>query len=282
MDPAERAALHTRLDQLLDRREEIEAHVIGRFSRNLSSFHEDRAGPLDPRAAYKECVCLARAVAGPIIPWRVGRRQGSYSPVDRSEAETLADLRDWLNLLSPLLKPNGDPPELPVAGPLEASWRLGEWPVDVDAIETELFHLIQGGTSDLFAPARRLPGQSAKPYLLATARMFALVLDRLYAQQPVYARTAAATWRARIAAAFGVGAWGTIEKWEGLCRRHLGDWQVDSMLRAASVNTSPEQYGLDLDEATRACGARFQQVARALKGGDRNRRQPRKPKAPTT
>lgn len=288
VNPAERVALHFRLDALLDRRERIEAHQAGCYARGVEPMPlHGKAADLNARDAYAACLALARDLSGPMLPWLALDPFLEYS----DPARLLLMLRDRLALARSVLEPSGEPPV--VTGPAGSGWDStvvlgGRSYLDLAGIGDELLALAQGDTSNLFAPAQRVAGQPAKRHQVARARLRALELDRLWAwennQRPEGHRVMPSVWRPAIVEAFGASGWGAIEKWEGLCRRTLGGELVSYLLTVASMgmlngagpSTSPTA------EQVIAGGQRLRDLTRASKGEGRRKRQARRTAAPTT
>ncbi len=285
MDPAERAALHARLDELLDRRERIEAHTVGSYARGVYPTPPlGRVADHNPRDAYAACLAFARDVGGPLLPWLAFDPFPEYPP---NVARLLA-LRDRLSLARPLLEPSGEPPVVP--GPSEAGWdsavTLGaSTRLDLAAIGAELFALAQGDTSDLFAPAPRDPGQQAKRHQLARARLRALELDQFRkgenARRPKGERERPGAWRPAILNAFGESEWDTVRKWKGLCLRDLGGPTVGLLLAAAEMGLPEWERGPRWEQLTERGGQHLKDLERASAGAERAKRKPRTARART-
>jgi hypothetical protein len=297
----DRAALHVRLDKLLDRRERIEAHTAGCYARNVAPMPPPgRISDYNPRDAYSACLTLARDVAGPMLPWLAFPSFPEYQP---GPAQLLA-LQDRLNLALSLLEPSGKRPVVRgkraramVLGRRWRDWRLGAPPLDVATIRTELLALAHGDTSDLFAPAiQRVAGQQAKRHQLARARLRALENDRFRhwenARRPENERECPAAWRSAIIAAFGASDWDTVRKWKALCRGTLGSAAVEMYLVAAEMGCPEWEDDPTLDEwlvvpkrprqrkstpgRIKKDGARYLVLQRASSGAERVKRKSRK------
>lgn len=249
MDAEKRAELHLRLDELLDRRERLEA------------LYQSEALVMpaleNARDVYAACLSFAADVCGPTLPWASVR---NFGPEYAGNAGVLLALRDRLALARPLLESAGG--ERTLFDVYGRDWGIEATPLDIEAIRHELLVLARGDTSDLFAPQPRKPGQSAKRYQLARLKLRALEYDRIRANEGV-GREAR---QLEILEAFGLHDWERVRKWRGLCRKALGTGMVELLLASASLGTLEDSEGLPTDEAIRKDGAEYQRLAREAKG----------------